>query len=332
MPQTVGKPKTKSSSTSKRHFTVVIGSKEHGLYCSSSPSSAARKAVSKLCGKEKGKKVEFCLREITQGSKKKTYGPYLGHIEKLAKPIQLKGRLVERTPVVELLKKKRSLKKGGMRGGGIEDITVSLGNCGRSTRIGFWKNGCITLIHGNNKVVLYYNEKTKNLEVRYFHTINNNVYIGEPLRYKLSEFNIFIFAVIIHGLIHSIKYTADNISQIIQTFNFTDNNNNIYTLIIRIVKESNMSGDLHCLMVIEFLNKLLQNNPQENERILQQQKETANKAQQIKNQEEKKIRNALEFERRAEEAKLAQAQQNELKRIQYRRILLASLPSATTKN
>ena len=123
MPQIGGKPvkkssktKSKSSSTSKRHFTVVIGTKEHGLYCSSSPSSAARKAVSKLCGKEKGKKVEFCLREITQGSKKKTYGPYLGHIEKLAKPIELKGRVIERKPVA-LLKPKSSAKKGGMRGG-----------------------------------------------------------------------------------------------------------------------------------------------------------------------------------------------------------------------
>jgi hypothetical protein len=122
MPQIGGKnakksSKTKSSSTSKRHFTVVIGTKEHGLYCSSSPSSAARKAVSKLCGKEKGKKVEFCLREITQGSKKKTYGPYLGHIEKLANPIELKGRVIERKPVA-LLKPKSSAKKGGMRGGG----------------------------------------------------------------------------------------------------------------------------------------------------------------------------------------------------------------------
>ncbi len=108
--------KTKSS-TSKRHFTVVIGSKEHGLYCSSSPSSAARKAVSKLCAKEKGKKVEFCLREITQGSKKKTYGPYLGHIEKLAKPIELKGRVIERKPVALLKPKSSTKKKGGMRGG-----------------------------------------------------------------------------------------------------------------------------------------------------------------------------------------------------------------------
>lgn len=116
----IGGKSAKSSSTSKRHFTIVIGKKEHGLYVSSSPSSAARKAVSKLCAKEKSKKVEFCLREITQGSKKKTYGPYLGHIEKLSKPIELKGRVIERKPVA-LLKPKSSAKKGGMQGGGIFD-------------------------------------------------------------------------------------------------------------------------------------------------------------------------------------------------------------------
>jgi hypothetical protein len=53
----------------KRHFTVVEKSgKEHGLYVSSTPSSAAKKAVSKLCTSNKSKKVEFYLREITQGS------------------------------------------------------------------------------------------------------------------------------------------------------------------------------------------------------------------------------------------------------------------------
>ena len=59
---------------SKRHFTVVMGGKEHGLYVSSTPSSAARKAVTKLCAANKSKKVQFEIREITQGSKKKTYG------------------------------------------------------------------------------------------------------------------------------------------------------------------------------------------------------------------------------------------------------------------
>ena len=58
---------------SKRHFTVIMGGKEQGLYVSSTPSSAAKKAVTKLCAANKKKKVEFCIREITQGSKKKTY-------------------------------------------------------------------------------------------------------------------------------------------------------------------------------------------------------------------------------------------------------------------
>lgn len=95
----------------KRHFTVVIGSKEHGLYVSSKPSSAAKKAVSKLCASNKSKKVEFCLREITQGSKKKTYGPYLGEMKKLKTPIELKGRVIRHEIKVHLKKGKRSTTK-----------------------------------------------------------------------------------------------------------------------------------------------------------------------------------------------------------------------------
>jgi hypothetical protein len=53
---------------SKRHFTVVMENKKHGLYISSTPSSAAKKAVTKICAANKGKKVEFHIREITQGS------------------------------------------------------------------------------------------------------------------------------------------------------------------------------------------------------------------------------------------------------------------------
>ena len=97
---------------SKRHFTVVMGGKEHGLYVSSTPSSAARKAVTKLCAANKSKKVEFSIREITQGSKKKTYGPYSGYIEKLKEPIELKGRVIKYKPVAKL-----SGKKGVMKGG-----------------------------------------------------------------------------------------------------------------------------------------------------------------------------------------------------------------------
>ena len=111
MPQFGGKD-------SKCHFTVVMGGKEHGLYVSSTPSSAARKAVTKLCAANKSKKVEFHIREITQGSKKKTYGPYEGHIEKLKEPIELKGRVIKYKPVAKL-SGKTGAKKGGMRRGGV---------------------------------------------------------------------------------------------------------------------------------------------------------------------------------------------------------------------
>jgi len=112
-------------SSSKRHFTVVMNSKEHGLYISSTPSSAARKAVSKLCADNKNKKVEFNMREITQGSNKKIYGPYLGEMKKLDKPIELKGRVIQYSVNVHLKKKnstiKTSKKVGNkLRGGRIE--------------------------------------------------------------------------------------------------------------------------------------------------------------------------------------------------------------------
>ena len=111
-----GKNAKKTSSDSKRHFTVVMGGKEHGLYVSSTPSSAARKAVTKLCTSNKSKKVEFHIREITQGSKKKTYGPYEGYIEKLKDPIELKGRVIRYKPVAKLSGKVSKKMKGGTPG------------------------------------------------------------------------------------------------------------------------------------------------------------------------------------------------------------------------
>jgi hypothetical protein len=102
----IGGKKAKKKSSTKRNFTVVMGNKEHGLYVSSSPSSAARKAVSKLCETDKKRKVQFSIREITQGSKKKTYGPYVGKMKKLDKPIELKGRVIKYKPVAKLSGKK----------------------------------------------------------------------------------------------------------------------------------------------------------------------------------------------------------------------------------
>jgi hypothetical protein len=112
---------------SKRHFTVIMGDKEHGLYVSSTPSSAAKKAVTKICSANKSKKVEFHIREITQWSKKKTYGPYLGEMKKLAKPIELKERVIRYTPEVHLNKKKSATKNLKKISGGkiVEDGALS---------------------------------------------------------------------------------------------------------------------------------------------------------------------------------------------------------------
>jgi hypothetical protein len=98
-------PQSKTGSKKqKRHFTAVVGNKEQGLYNSYNPSSAARKAVSKLCADDKKSKVEFYIRETTQDSNKKTYGPYLGYVKKLKEPIQLEGRVIKYTPVAKLSK------------------------------------------------------------------------------------------------------------------------------------------------------------------------------------------------------------------------------------
>ncbi len=134
--------------TTKRNFTCVISGKESGTYKGSSPSSAARKVVSKLCSSNKKKNVEFYLREITQGSKKKVYGPYEGRLEKLKEPIELKGRTIHYKPIVGLKK---------VDGGGLRDkiFTIPGEVFGNSEKITikkiakpFWKLGKIA---GNEK-------------------------------------------------------------------------------------------------------------------------------------------------------------------------------------
>ena len=117
------------SKYSKRHFTVVIKNKENGLYISSTPSSAAKKAVSKLCASNKNKKVEFHIHEITRDSKKKTYGPYIGYLEKLKNPIKLKEYIIKYNPVAKL-KKKSTMKKIKMIGGTKEFIKNNHDNRG----------------------------------------------------------------------------------------------------------------------------------------------------------------------------------------------------------
>jgi len=196
MPKFSGKT-MKSSSGSKRHFTVVIDSKEHGLYISSTPSSAARKAVTKLCASNKGKKVEFHIREITQGSKKKTYGPYSGYIEKLKEPIELKGRVIKYKPITKL-------KKGGMKGGeGIDDIRISIGNCEREAGFFDFSKNCIVLSYKHRKITIFYDRTSPNndkITVRYFNDIKNHNFYYKIERYSVNTTSFIQFSNIIGKL------------------------------------------------------------------------------------------------------------------------------------
>lgn len=99
----------------KRHFTVVynnlVGSQQ-GLYISSNPYLAAKKIVSKLCANNKNKKVELSIRETTRESNKKIYGPYIGYMKKLDKPVKFEGYIIRYKPVSKLKKKSQKMKGG----------------------------------------------------------------------------------------------------------------------------------------------------------------------------------------------------------------------------
>ena len=77
-----------------RAFKIVkINNKDvnRGRYTTnSSPSSVAKKVFSKLYGKMKNTLTSFMIKETTQGSKKKIYGPYKGKRIKLKKPRMVK--------------------------------------------------------------------------------------------------------------------------------------------------------------------------------------------------------------------------------------------------
>ncbi len=183
----------------KRHFTVVMGGKEHGLYVSSTPSSAAKKAVTKLCAANKSKKVEFSIREITQGSKKKTYGPYKGYIEKLKEPIELKGRVIKYKPVAKLGAKKGVQKGGTIYTGKFEIIFQGpqdfLEKIIDEYLIEIFKEYCkIQITRKNDKIIIelinFSTEKLVDLnDIKFFDSIYR--IIIEDSNYQITSDNFF---------------------------------------------------------------------------------------------------------------------------------------------
>ena len=228
----------KTFSNSKRHFRVVIGSNEHDLYISSTPSSAAKKVAKKLCTSNKGKKVEFSLREITQGSKKKVYGPYIGYIEKLKDS----GKIV--------VKKKKLLKKGGMKGGeGLDDIQVSIGDCGKkhsfSTKRFF--NKCVILSYNERRITI---GKTDSLEepiqVKYFDN-TSSIYTYKE---KFSDvINLSEFMSIINRLLN--KSLSNNLSN-----NFLKKLLNLSIKILIITRSRNTRSDPE-IWLMDNINRII---------------------------------------------------------------------------
>jgi hypothetical protein len=113
------------------------------------------------------------MRETTQDSNKKIYGPYLGEMKKLDKPIELKGRVIQYSVNVHLKKKsstiKTSKKVGNkLRGGRIEDNGI------------FEPDDFIFSIDYLNTIVANRNKKTKNpfrKNQKCFFIIPNEVFI-----------------------------------------------------------------------------------------------------------------------------------------------------------
>jgi len=84
-----------------------------GRYVGRDAAGAAKKALTELCRvkKVKGQCTLFLkMRETTQGSKKKEY-LYQAKREKLSKPIELKGRVIEYASKVKSVDSKPNCKK-----------------------------------------------------------------------------------------------------------------------------------------------------------------------------------------------------------------------------
>ena len=196
----------KTSSDSKRHFRIVIGSKEHGLYISSTPSSAALIVATELCSSNKGKNVEFYIREITHGSKKKTYGPYIGKVEKL-KNLKFKGDGIKSYKIVAKLKK--VVMKGGEEV--IDNIVISYGDCGKlhMWSIKTYSKKCVILTYGNQRITIGSHDSPGAIQVKYFNNTSSMYYNKD--KFFVKNINLHKFSSIINQkLLNYSYYLANN--------------------------------------------------------------------------------------------------------------------------
>jgi hypothetical protein len=200
--------KMNSSHDSNRHFTLVNGNKEYGLFHGSTPSAAALMVATKLCSLNKGKKVEFYIRENTQGSKKKTYGPYVGEVKKL-KNSEFNGN----GKSYKIVAKQKKL---GMKGGeGVDDIVINYGDCGKlhsySVKTAFKK--CIILIYDTRKITIGSSDRNT-IQVKYFRDISNSTYYKKE-KISVQKTNLLVFRDIINELLNNNQSSPDKLIQLI---------------------------------------------------------------------------------------------------------------------
>jgi hypothetical protein len=115
----------------------------------------------------RAKKVEFSLREITQGSKKKTYGPYIGEMKKLKTPIELKGRIIK-------YQIKLNLKKN-MKGGN-EKKKIFIQSSGSSASEDFNLRNSASEFHNSGTSV---SELPEDFQKRCADTARNPIYTSQ---------------------------------------------------------------------------------------------------------------------------------------------------------
>ena len=93
--------------------------------------------------------MEFYLREITQGSKKKTYGLYIGEMKRLKTPIELKGRVIRYETIVKLKKDKIGNK---MKGGNESERRITKKYRDDLFEMNYFNEILINIFNGNDQL------------------------------------------------------------------------------------------------------------------------------------------------------------------------------------
>ena len=109
-------------SVSFRYFKIISVNnkkvKDEGRYKTrGSPGDAAKKAFTQLSKKYNTNKLTFSIKETTQGSTKKEYGPYLGEKTKLKKPLEVKYKGKKKPVLIKYETKIHLVKDHKQKGG-----------------------------------------------------------------------------------------------------------------------------------------------------------------------------------------------------------------------